>query len=339
MDKRQLEDTVPSRLRRGVQETQPVPRLTQPPTPYTPPLPSTGPGRSCASRLLGLALSLMLVLGGCGLAGYGFFRWAANQPRSNILVLGLDRRPGQGEVVRSDTMILVTVYPAGPRVALLSIPRDLYVEIPGYGSSRINAAHSWGEGAAEGGGPPLAMQTVSHNFGVAVDHYLRLDFNGFRAIIDSVGGIDVVVEETIVDNAYPTEDYGTMRIEIPAGPQHMDGETALRYARSRHGSSDFERAERQQQIVVALARRLLRPEVWPDLPRIYRVIMSSVDTDLTAWDLALLAPTVQRVGAEGFELHVIDRDMTQGWTTPTGGAVLLPRWERIHPLVESLFSP
>jgi anionic cell wall polymer biosynthesis LytR-Cps2A-Psr (LCP) family protein len=183
------------------------------------------------------------------------------------------------------------------------------------------------------------MQTVEHNFGVPVHHYVRVDFEGFRAVVDAVGGIDVVVEEPIVDNAYPTEDYGTMRIEIPAGPQHMDGETALRYARSRHGSSDFDRAKRQQQILTALARRLLAPEVWPELPAVYRVMMDNVDTDLTIDDLLLLAPTLYRVGPDGIEHHVIGREMTESWTTPTGGAVLLPRWEAISPLVQELFTP
>jgi LCP family protein required for cell wall assembly len=168
--------------------------------------------------------------------------WAANQPRTNTLILGLDRRPDQGTVVRSDTMMVLTTHPPDASVGLLSIPRDLYVEIPGRGTSRINTAHFWGESQAAGNGPLLAMATVEHNFGVPIHHYVRVDFEGFRAVVDAVGGIDIVVEEPIVDDAYPSEDYGTIRIEIPAGPQHMDGETALRYARSRHSSSDFDRA-------------------------------------------------------------------------------------------------
>jgi len=271
--------------------------------------------------------------------GYAFWQWTATLPRTNILVLGLDRRPGQGYVTRSDTLILATVYPPGPRAALLSIPRDLYVEIPTYGANRINTAHFWGENETEGSGPALAMQTVAQNFGVPVHHYVRLDFDTFRAIVDSVGGVDVIVEKPIVDDAYPTNDYGVIHIEIPAGPQHMDGETALRYARSRHGSSDFDRARRQQQILLALAHRLIDPEMWPHLPAIYQVVMGNVDTDLTTWDLLLLAPTLYRVGADGIEHRVIGPEMTDPWTTPTGGAVLLPRWEAINPLLQELFTP
>ena len=354
------DDTVPMRRLPSLNDTQPSRRVPRPsaasysPTPWAaPPAPSAAPGvprlpsepqhrrrRSClASLFLDLLLLLAFVAAGLGVAGYLVWEWTATVPRVNVLILGLDRRPQQSNVVRSDTIVLATVYPAGPRAALLSIPRDLYVEIPGHGTSRINTAHFWGENQANGNGPALAIQTVAHNFGVQAHRYVRLDFDGFRAIVDAVGGLDVFVEKPIVDNAYPTDDYGTMRIEIPAGLQHMDGETALRYARSRHGSSDFDRAQRQQQTIVALARRLLEPEVYASLPVIYRVVTDNVDTDVSFPDVLLLAPTLFRVGPDGIEHYVIDREMTRPWTTPTGGAVLLPRWEVIIPLVQELFTP
>jgi anionic cell wall polymer biosynthesis LytR-Cps2A-Psr (LCP) family protein len=182
------------------------------------------------------------------------------------------------------------------------------------------------------------METVAGSFDVPVHGYVRLDFDGFRAMVDAVGGIDVMVEEGIVDDAYPAEDYGTRRIEIPAGLQHMDGETALRYVRSRHGSSDFDRAARQQQVVIALARRLSNPVNWPRLLAMMRAVIEHVDTDVGLGGLIQLAVTGLRVGPDGMEHHVIDRDMTRPWTTPTGGAVLLPRWEAIDPLVEDVFG-
>jgi LCP family protein required for cell wall assembly len=284
-------------------------------------------------------LVLVFVCGGVAAMGYALWQRGSGLGRTNVLVLGLDRRPEQGFVVRSDTIVLATIYPAGPRVALLSIPRDLYVDIPGRGPGRINTAHFWGENDVEGGGPALAKQAILENFGVPVDHYVRLDFNGFRAIVDAVGGVEIDVEEAVVDNAYPTDDYGTIRIEIPAGRQHMDGEMALRYARSRHGSSDFERAQRQQQILVALAQRMLVPDAWPRWPTVYGAVMANVDTDLGLLDIVLLAPTLLQVGPNDIERRVIDREMTRPWTTPTGGAVLLPRWEVIMPVVQELFSP
>ncbi len=342
MKQSQLDDTQPlyrppTRQRGSLEQTQPVRRV---PRPAAQPIrrAARNDRGSCGSALLAV-VALLLVVGALALLAYAGWQWLITQPRLNVLVLGLDRRPEQGDAVRSDVMLLVTVNPAGPQIGMLSIPRDLYVDIPGAGQNRINTAHFWGENQAAGSGPALAAQTVAQNFGVPVDHTLRLDFNGFRAIVDSVGGIEVDVETAIVDDAYPTEDYGTIRIEIPAGLQHMDGETALRYARSRHGSSDFDRAHRQQQILSALARRLFEPEVWPDLPAVYQAVVGNVDTDLGPLDMLLLAVTLYRTGPDNIERRVIEREMTQAWTTPDGAAVLLPRWELIQPMVQQLFAP
>jgi len=318
-------------------DTQPASWVTVPSSPAPTLMQRTRRSRlSCRLPLLMLLLS---TIGGLAIAGYVLWSWSGTLPRTNLLILGLDRRPEQGNVVRSDTMVLATVHPAGPGIALLSLPRDLYVQIPGYGTNRINTAHFWGENEIPGGGTSLAMQTVSLNLGVATHNYVRVDFDGFRAIIDAVGGIDIFVDEPIVDDAYPTPDYGTMRIEIPAGAQHMDGETALRYARSRHGSSDFDRAERQQQVLIGLVRRLVEPSTWPRLPAVIIAVKNNVDTNLTFGEMLLMAPTLYRVGPDGIQHHVIDHQMTQPWTTPNGGAVLLPEWEAIGPLVHELFTP
>jgi LCP family protein required for cell wall assembly len=294
--------------------------------------------RSCVSPFVLALLVLVLSCACLAVSAFALRRSASELSRSNILILGLDRRPEQGDAVRSDVLMLMTLYPASPRLALLSIPRDLYVDIPRHGTDRINTAHLWGESEREGGGPALAMETVAANFGVPVDGYVRLDFDGFRAVIDAVGGIDVVVLEAIVDEAYPTENYGTTRIEIPAGPQHMDGETALRYVRTRHQSSDFDRAARQQQVLIALAQRLSNPTSWPRLPALSRAVIANVDTDLGLGGVAQLIVTSLRVGPDGIEHHVIDRDLTRPWTTPTGGAVLLPQWDAINPLLEEVFG-
>lgn len=292
--------------------------------------------KSCLSPLV-MAVVIWIFSCGClALALVGISQTGG--ARTNVLILGLDRRPGQGYIVRSDVLMVVTAHPQGPRLGLLSIPRDLYVEIPRFGQSRINTAHFWGEYERPGGGPNLAMETVATNFGVPVRHYVRLDFEGFRAVIDAIGGIEVVVDEGIVDNAYPTDDYGTKRIEIPPGPQHMDGERALQYVRVRHGSSDFERAARQQQVMLALARGLSSPQNLPRLPAVFRAVVENVDMNLGPVEMVRIAIAVVRVGADGTEHEVIDRDMTRPWTTPTGGAVLLPRWEAIDLLVEGLFA-
>lgn len=284
--------------------------------------------RGCWSSLL-LLLALLAVLATAALTCSILLAPAA--PRT-ILVLGLDRRPGETGPVRSDTLLLIIVRSDVPQVTLLSIPRDLYVEVPGHGQSRINTAHFFG-------GPALAAETVALNFGVPIDRWARLDFNGFRALVDAAGGVDIDVPRYIVDNAYPTEDYGVMRIEIPAGQQHMDGETALRYVRTRHDSNDFERAERQQQVVLALVRQLLQPSAWPCWPAVANAFAQSVETDVQPWDILALLPTLVRVGPEGIRHAVINAEMTTPFTTPSGGQVLLPRWERIRPLVQEVIGP
>jgi len=310
---------------------------TRPPAPAVDDTPTSGSRRGF--HLSPFALAILIIVLSCGcVALTGVWLSQTLASHTNILILGLDRRPEQGDAVRSDVIMLVTADPRDPRLVLLSIPRDLYVEIPGYGEGRINTAHFWGERERAGGGPDLAMDAVAANFGVPVHDYVRVDFDGFRAVVDAVGGIDVVVEERIVDDAYPTEDYGTMRIEIPAGAQHMDGEQALQYVRSRHGASDFDRAARQQKVLMALARRLSVPANWPRLPAVLRAVARHVETGMGPVRMLQVAVTALRVGPDGIEHHVIDRDMTRPWTTPTGGAVLLPRWEVIEPLVEGLFG-
>jgi LCP family protein required for cell wall assembly len=288
-------------------------------------------GCGCCLWLGAAALALAAVL---VLATFAFVL----RGRVNVLVLGLDRRPGEGDAVRADTVMMVTADAGAPHVGLLSIPRDLYLFIPGQGENRINTAHVFGELDHPGGGPERTAAAIVQNFGVRVDGWVRVDFAGFVAVIDALGGITLDVPQTLVDEAYPTEDYGTMVVTIPAGVQRMDGETALQYARSRHSSSDFDRAERQQEVVQAMFRRLAQPATWPRLPKLYEVFRGSVETNLSALQLARLGLAVLRVGPEGLERLVVDQDMVTPALTPTGAAVLLPRWDLIGPAVQRLFD-
>lgn len=281
-----------------------------------------------------LALALFACCGGLLTFGPLLF-----ESPTNILILGVDRRPGEGDAVRTDTILLLHAAPRNSRLVMLSIPRDLWVTIPGRGEGRINTAHVYGELEKPGAGPARVAETVSYNLGVPVHHTLRLDFDAFRHVIDAAGGIEIDVPAPIVDDAYPTADYGTMRVEIPAGRQRMDGETALRYARSRHGGSDFERAGRQQQILVALMKKLTSPGGWLKLPRAYQALQSAVETDMGFRDLSSLALTWQLAGGDGLERIVIDSTMTTPFRTAQGSVVLLPNWELIHPLVQAQFKP
>ncbi|MGH2627970.1 MAG: LCP family protein [Anaerolineales bacterium] len=168
-----------------------------------------GSGCGCAG-LLGVLLGLA--------AGAYFFA----PIRTNLLLLGSDRRPAEvSTATRSDTLILTTVIPTRPYVGMLSIPRDLWVEIPGYGTNRINAAHAQAEAAQPGSGPEAAVETVRTNFGVDVDGYVQLEFGGFIRFVDALGGVDVELSSPMAGYA--------------AGHHHLDGAQALAFARDRMG--------------------------------------------------------------------------------------------------------
>ena len=169
------------------------------------------------------------------------------QERTNILLLGIDKRAQELGASRTDTMIVATVDPETKTAAMLSIPRDLWVSIPSYSEGRINTAHFLGDrDDYPGGGPALAKKTVQYALGIPIHYYVRINFEGFEKLVDAIGGISIDVKEAIHDEEYPDGNYGYMTVDIPAGPQHMDGKTALQYARVRHGGSDFLRAKRQQ---------------------------------------------------------------------------------------------
>jgi LCP family protein required for cell wall assembly len=167
-------------------------------------------------------------------------RWNGKE-RVNILVLGVDQRPGERGPWRTDTMIVVSVDPVSKSAGMLSLPRDLWVEIPGYGQDRINTAYVVGDlNKFPGGGPALAKKTVQYNLGEPIHYYVRVNFLAFQKLIDLIGGVDIYVEQEINDPTYPDMNYGYDPLHIPAGWQHLDGALALKYARTRHASSDFE---------------------------------------------------------------------------------------------------
>lgn len=169
-----------------------------------------------------------------------------------ILLLGLDRRPGEGAPARMDAIIVARLDPERRRIALLSLPRDLMVNIPGYGMARINAASVYGEIYPQlGGGVALARNTVSQLLGIPIDYVVHIDFEGFIEAVDAIGGVTIDVPKELYDPQYPTMDYRYTTVHFLPGVQHMDGARALQYARIRHADSDFERTRRQQQVILA----------------------------------------------------------------------------------------
>ena len=259
--------------------------------------------------------------------------------RVNILLLGIDRRPGEHGPWRSDTMLLASADPAANSASMLSLPRDLWVPIPGFEENRINMAHYVGDAKEyPGGGPALAKKTVQYNFGVPVNYYVRVDFDGFRKILDAIGGIDIDVESEIIDDKYPDECYGYDPLYIAAGRQHMDGELALKYARTRHGSSDFDRAKRQQQVLLAVRDKALQLNLLPKLPELMVLLADTVETDLQPNEILNLAQIGLNIGQDNVRSAVIDQNMTLRHVTPTGADVLLPKRDKIRPLIDEMFT-
>lgn len=241
-----------------------------------------------------------------------------DRERVNILLLGIDHRDGEpigGS--RSDTVMVVSIDPPTRSVVMISLPRDLWIPIPGFGEQRINVAHAVG-------GPELAMRTVTANFNIRIQHYARIDFRGFEQMVDALGGVFVDVEKPVKDDEYPTEDYGVMRLYISPGPQWMDGQTALQYARSRHSENDFGRARRQQRVLMAVRERAVQAnfifKAWELVP----LAQKTVTTDLGPLDLAKLAKLATQIDRDRVYNVVIDSNYVTPFTTGDGASVLLP---------------
>jgi len=259
--------------------------------------------------------------------------------RVNILLLGIDKRPDE-YVSRTDTMILVTVDPRSKTAGMLSIPRDLWVSVPGYAEDRINKAYYLGDrDKYPGGGPALAMKTVQYNLGVPVHFYAQIDFEGFRQIIDILGGIDIYVPETIDDPDFPDNNYGFDPFYIEAGQHTLNGYDAMRYARTRATpGADFSRARRQQQVLLAMRDKALQIGIVSKIPDLWTTMAGTVETDLQLVDILELAQLADEIGPDQIKSAVIDTTMTIDYIVPeTGAQVLLPLREKIRIVVEDMF--
>ncbi len=262
------------------------------------------------------------------------------QERTNILLLGTDRRAVETGPSRTDTMIVVTIDPQTKSSAMLSIPRDLWVSIPGYSEGRINTAHFLGDSDGyPGGGPALAKTTVQYALGIPIHYYVRINFEGFEKLVDAIGGITIDVKEAIHDEEYPDSNFGYMTVDIPAGVQLMDGQTALQYARARHGSSDFLRARRQQEVLKAIRDKVLGLDIpLTRIPEMLRLAGDSVQTDLSLREMYELAKVGREISLENIKTAVIDESLTSPQTTPDGAMVLIPNRALIRDMVKELFG-
>ena len=258
----------------------------------------------------------------------------------NILLLGLDYRPGD-EDTRADTQIVVHVDPVAKSAAMVALPRDLWVPIPGFGEGRINAAYQLGESnrdTIEGGGPVLAMSTIEQNLGIKIHYYAKVDFTGFEQIIDTMGGLTLDVPRPLVDNEYPLGDHGVTRLYIPAGLQHMDGRTALAYARSRHADSDLGRNSRQQQVLLAIKEQGLNLNLVTKLNDLAGQLSDAVETNLSLTQVGSLAQLAKQFNQDSIQTVTISADMVTETILDNGADVLIPNWDLILPLVTQAFA-
>jgi LCP family protein required for cell wall assembly len=267
---------------------------------------------SCSLSLGAAAIFVLL------LAAYLFF-----PSRTSILVLGVDYTQPWSWVGRSDTIILTQIAPWERRITLLSIPRDLWVTIPGYGDNRINTAHFFAEGEQVGSGPLKTIETIQQNFGTKPKYYLRVRFEGFKDVVNAMGGLDINLPEEMAG--------------YPPGRHHLSGNKALAFARHRLGSDDFFRMEHGQFLVKAAFKQILLPWKWPRLPAVILALLRSVDTNIPSWQLPRLALSALLAGPNRIETHIIEREMVTPFTTDQGASVLLPNWESINALLADLF--
>jgi LCP family protein required for cell wall assembly len=265
------------------------------------------------------------------------------QPEATtVLLMGIDRRGQSGRTNNTDAMMLFRLDPQGQVIAILSVPRDLYVEIPGHGQGRINTGYAWGKRDGTGG-LALARQTVSAALGVPVEHAVLIDFQVFVTLIDAIGGVDVDAPYGISDPTYPDGGIGYDPFYLSAGHHHLDGATALKYARTRATpGGDFTRTVRQRQIVVAARDRVMNLNLLPDLiaqsPQLWSTLQGAFETDLTLGEIVGLVVAASRIPADQIKTASIDETCTQPWVTPGGAAVLIPLQDKINALVTDLFS-
>jgi polyisoprenyl-teichoic acid--peptidoglycan teichoic acid transferase len=262
--------------------------------------------------------------------------------RVTILLMGLDYRDWVSGVgfPRTDTMLLVTVDPITRQAGLMSIPRDLWVEIPGFPHQRINTAYPSGENnRVPGGGPGLAMRTVEDLLGVPIQYYAIVEFSAFERMIDEIGGIDVLVTERI-----KISPIGRTSIWLDPEGTHLDGAEALAYARVRKGAGDdFGRAERQQQVALAVIDRVLGFNMIPTLvtraPALYAELQSGIQTNMTLDQMIAFGWLAVQIPKSDIHRGVIGPPKMVGfYTLPDGQKVIRPVPDQIRILRDEIFT-
>ena len=213
----------------------------------------------------------------------------------NIMVMGVDSR--SDDVGRSDTLFVLTVDTNTKEVAMLSIPRDTRMKIPGNGWDKINAAYAYG-------GEKLSQQSVENLLGIKIDHHIEINVSGFKKIIDAMGGVTIDVEKRMYYND-PYDDDGGLVIDLRPGVQHMDGNTAIQYVRYRDEEGDIGRVERQQKFIKAVLNEVATPSVITKIPAIIREVSSTVKSDMSTTEMLNLARILNDASKNGLKTDMV----------------------------------
>ena len=278
------------------------------------------------------------------------YQW--NDPRQvRILLLGIDQRTGVNDderFFRTDTMMVVNIDPVRETIGVLSIPRDLWVDIPDGGPpARINTANARGDSNGyPGGGPALAAETVQNNLGLRVDNYLLVNFDVFTTAVDLLApnGVEICVREVIDDPNYPDAGYGTIAVHFDPGCQTLNAEQLLQYARTRvTQGADFDRARRQQEVLAAMKQEVASLEGVGNLiaqaPSLWDELSGSFKTNLALDEILSLGTLVQGIPRDNLRFGVIDNLYVNFGTTAEGDQVLYPNYNAIRQLVQQVFNP
>ncbi len=274
-----------------------------------------------------------------------------NSDRINILLAGIGGDGHEGAYL-ADTIILVSLKPSTNEAATISIPRDLYTEIPGYGWRKINNALAFGrESDYPGGGEALLTDVVSKITGLTIHYYARIDFAGFKKIIDDLNGIDIYIDNSFDDYEYPDYNYGIQHISFKKGLEHMNGERALQFVRSRHGTngegSDFARSKRQQKVLLALKEKIFSVRTITSPSAIISVLDdlgNHNQTNFQIWELVKLATLIQNVDSSSLISRVLDNSpegLLKTETTQDGAYILTPKsgdFSEIQYLAANIFN-
>ncbi|KKR04881.1 MAG: hypothetical protein UT32_C0025G0015 [Parcubacteria group bacterium GW2011_GWC2_39_14] len=271
--------------------------------------------------------------------------------RTNILLLGMGGVKHEGPYL-TDTIMIASIKQSTGEVALISIPRDLAVPIPGHSWAKVNGANAYGEQKDPGNGAELTRDILEDVLDQKIDYYVRVDFEGFKTLIDELGGINIYVERDFVDNTYPTGENGEVTtLEFKKGWENMNSERALEFARSRHGNngegSDFARAARQQKILMAVRKKIFSLGILKSPSKISAIAESldkNISTDLSAWEMLALGKMVLSLKVDDIKPLVLD-DSPQGLLTSTfgvdGAYLLIPKqndWSKIRSAIDNIFE-